>query len=152
MIEAIEGLLVHWGEQCRRHGAGGGGASPLAGLIEWRGAPPRGEPGAVILLGGAGFDHAAAEVAAALGALERAGDQADAELASAGCKGADARSVESVLLSLAYVRYQDDPRPSVEEQMLRARIIGRSSYTRRVHDLHEWVAKELQRRAMARAA
>lgn len=152
MIEAIEGLLVHWGEQSRRHGVGGGGASPLAGLIEWRGAPPRGEPGAVILLGGSGFDHAAAEVDAALGALERAGDLLDEARAREGISSAVALSVESQLVGLAYARYLPDPRPSVDEQMRRARIAARRTYTRRLDELHAWLQGELRRRALARAA
>ena len=67
MIDAMETLLEHWGEQRRCKGLGGGAASPLAGMMEWKGAPPRGAGGAVMLLGGAGLDHAASQVEAALG-------------------------------------------------------------------------------------
>ena len=151
MIDEIEGLLVHWGEQCRRNGSGGGGVSPLAGLIEWKGAPPRGEAGAVILLGGSGFDHAAAEVDAALGALERAGRLAEEAAERQEGRGVVSAALESQLVSLAYARYRVDPRPSVEEQMRRAMIIGRATYTRRVHELHERVQAELRRRAKVRA-
>ncbi|RMV73559.1 hypothetical protein [Pseudomonas coronafaciens] len=72
MIKEIEALMVHWGEQMRERGQGGGLGSQMGAIIEWGGAPPRGTPGSRILGGaGCGIDHIASEVQAAVAELER---------------------------------------------------------------------------------
>ncbi|EKG31376.1 hypothetical protein [Pseudomonas avellanae] len=82
MIKEIEALMVHWGEQMRERGQGGGLGSPMGAIIEWGGAPPRGTPGSRILGGaGCGIDHIASEVQAAVAELERSGRAPLARLA-----------------------------------------------------------------------
>ncbi len=125
MIDAMEALLEHWGEQRRRKGLGGSGASPLAGLIEWQGAPPRGEAASVVLLGGAGLDHVAAEVEAVLAALESRGQEAE--------QGGQARAPETMLVVLAEDRYW--LKRALDEQ-LEAQRCAKSVYYQRVDQLH----------------
>ncbi|SFI91299.1 hypothetical protein SAMN05444507_112177 [Pseudomonas syringae] len=82
MIKEIEALMVHWGEQMRERGQGGGLGSQMGAIIEWCGAPPRGTPGSRILGGaGCGIDHIASEVQAAVAELERSGRAPLASLA-----------------------------------------------------------------------
>ncbi|MCA5967401.1 hypothetical protein [Pseudomonas sp. P129] len=82
MIKEIEALMVHWGEQMRERGQGGGLGSQMGAIIEWGGAPPRGTPGSRILGGaGCGIDHIASEVQAAVAELERSGRAPLARLA-----------------------------------------------------------------------
>ena len=82
MIKEIEALMVHWGEQMRERGHGGGLGSQMGAIIEWGGAPPRGTPGSRILGGaGCGIDHIASEVQAAVAELERSGRAPLARLA-----------------------------------------------------------------------
>lgn len=82
MIKEIEGFMVHWGEQKRQLGQGGGLGSQMGAIIEWGGAPPRGTPGSRILGGnGSGMDHIAAEIDAAVAELERTGRMPLAQLA-----------------------------------------------------------------------
>lgn len=156
MIQEVEELMQHWGEQCRRAGLGSSGNSPLAGLIDWRGAPPRAGRGSTVLLVGAGVDLAAAEVDAAVAALARAGQAEDAALrqawAEAGNQGGAPFCLSTQLYRLAKVRYLSEPMPLVEQQIRRLKIGGRTTYDRRVHELHERVQAELLRRAEARAA
>ena len=72
MIKEIDELMVHWGDQKRERGQGGGLGSQLGSIIEWGGAPPRGTPGSRILGNtGSGLDHIAAEIDAAVAALDR---------------------------------------------------------------------------------
>lgn len=125
MIDAMETLLEHWGEQRRRKGLGGSGASPLAGLIEWQGAPPRGEAASVVLLGGAGLDHVAAEVEAVLAGLESRGQEAE--------QGGQARAPETMLVVLAENRYW--LKRALDEQ-LEAQRCAKSVYYERVGQLH----------------
>ncbi|GFZ69498.1 hypothetical protein GSU75_03479 [Pseudomonas savastanoi pv. phaseolicola] len=82
MIKEIEALMVHWGEQMRERGQGGGLGSQMGAIIEWGGAPPRGTPGSRVLGGaGGGIDHIASEVQAAVAELERSGRAPLARLA-----------------------------------------------------------------------
>ncbi|KTB75333.1 MULTISPECIES: hypothetical protein [Pseudomonas] len=82
MIKEIEVLMVHWGEQMRERGQGGGLGSQMGAIIEWGGAPPRGTPGSRILGGaGCGIDHIASEIGAAVAELERSGRAPLARLA-----------------------------------------------------------------------
>ena len=68
MIEEIEELMQHWGNQFNQVGDGGGLGSPMATIMEWGGSAPRGTPGSrdLMMASGGGMDHAAMEVAAAL--------------------------------------------------------------------------------------
>jgi len=156
MIERIEQLLVHWGEQCRRRGLAVSLGSPLGAMMDWRGAPPRTGYGSRSLIGGAGVDHLAAEVDAAVAELLRRGEAEDKRLAKAwaeaGQRGAAPICLQTQLMLLARVRYLVDPAPLVEQQMKRCRIASARTYDRRVQQLHEWVRDELKRRAEARAA
>ena len=82
MIKEIEALMVHWGEQKRERSQAGGLGSQLGAIIEWGGAPPRGTPGSRGLDGaGAGMDHIATEIDAAVAELERTGRAPLAQLA-----------------------------------------------------------------------
>ena len=82
MIKEIEALMVHWGEQTRERGQGGGLGSQMGAIIEWGGAPPRGTPRSRVLGGaGCGIDHVASEVQAAVAELERSGRAPLARLA-----------------------------------------------------------------------
>lgn len=82
MIKEIEALMVHWGEQTRERGQGGGLGSQMGAIIEWGGAPPRGTPGSRIPgSAGYGMDHIASEVGAAVAELERSGQAPLARLA-----------------------------------------------------------------------
>ncbi|WP_346396585.1 hypothetical protein [Pseudomonas syringae] len=82
MIKEIEALMVHWGEQTRERGQGGGLGSQMGAIIEWGGAPPRGTPCSRIPGGaGCGIDHIASEVQAAVAELERSGRAPLARLA-----------------------------------------------------------------------
>ncbi|WP_439870914.1 hypothetical protein [Pseudomonas syringae] len=77
MIKEIETLMVHWGEQMRERGQGGGLGSQMGAIIEWGGAP-----GSRMLGGaGCGIDHIASEVQAAVAELERSGRAPLARLA-----------------------------------------------------------------------
>lgn len=136
MNERIEGLLVDWGEQRRRRGLMGTGVSPLAGLIEWRGAPPRGEPSAVILTGGAGMGFAASQVDAALAAMERRGALLDEQGNGSPC-------LDTLLVQLAYARYL--LQKPMAQQLVAARC-GKSAYYERLDDLHGTVERELKAR------
>lgn len=156
MIERIEGLMIHWGEQCRRSGYGCSLGSQLGAMIEWGGQPPRSVYGSRPLISGGGVDHLAAEVDAALAILVRQGARTDAELSrawvSAGQSGPAPFCLETQLVKLARVRYLVDPSPLVEQQMKRCRIDGRRTYDRRVNELHARMQDLLKTRAEARAA
>ncbi|MCJ8168649.1 hypothetical protein [Atopomonas sediminilitoris] len=156
MIEHVEQLMLHWGEQCRRRGVAGGCGSPLAGLIEWHGAPPRMGYGSVALVGGGGVDLASAEVDAVLAELVREGERQDADLAKAwrlaGRSGRAPFCLPTQLVKLARARYLVDPVLTVEQQMRRSMITSRRTYDRRVHELHEQVQMRLKARARRRVA
>ncbi len=136
MIEGIEVLMRHWADQIGRnievYGCSST-ASPLAGLMEWMGAPPRGEPGSRIIDGGCSLDHRASEVQACLDALERQGEKCEH------------------LVRLARLRYLDHagrgPR-SVAEQMAALEMAPTAERTYRnwVHRLHELMLMELSKR------
>lgn len=132
MIERIEVLMIHWGEQCRRSGYGCSLGSQLGAMIEWGGQPPRSVYGSRPLICGGYVDHVAAEVDAALAVLVRQG--------------------ETQLVKLARARYLVDPAPLVEQQMKRCKIDGRRTYDRRVDELHARVHELLKQRAESRAA
>lgn len=71
MIEDIESLMRHWGEQQARYGHEASLGSQMGGIMDWKGSAPRGTPGTRPLLGGGtGMDYAAAEVDAAIAELE----------------------------------------------------------------------------------
>ncbi|WP_301154344.1 hypothetical protein [Metapseudomonas otitidis] len=136
MIEAVEMLMRHWGEQVSAQLGPvleGGGASPLAALIEWKGAPPRGEPGTRVPVGGIQLDHRAREVEACISALGR-GDE-----------------VAQRLARLARLRYLGAVPRTVAQQMALLEMDPKADRTYRnwVQSLHEWVLAELCRRQAA---
>lgn len=136
MNERIEALLVEWGEQRRRRGLMGTGVSPLAGLIDWCGAPPRGEPSSVILTGGAGMGYAATQVDAVLAAMERRGTLLDQQGNGSPC-------LDSLLVQLAHARYRQQK--PLREQLVAVRC-GKSAYYERLGQLHAAVERELRMR------
>lgn len=71
MLKDVDGLLQYWAEQRNQLGLGAGLGSQMGSIMEWKGNAPRGTPGTRILIGGAGLDHVAAEVDAALAELDR---------------------------------------------------------------------------------
>lgn len=139
MIEAIEVLLMHWGEELRTNGSAGGLGSMLGTVMEYGGCAPRGGvKGSRELLAGSGPDYVAEEVQAGLCAL--AGSD-DAEK----------------LMRLAEVRYRAEPRLSISEQAdvldLGRGARGSSAYYRLLDRLHERLQVELlarQQRLKAR--
>ncbi|MBU1330887.1 MAG: hypothetical protein KJ884_02070 [Gammaproteobacteria bacterium] len=122
MIETIEMLLRHWGEQVAQNGPGGGLPSAMGTIVEFAGCAPRGGVyGAKILLAGAGPDYAAAEVTQVLHAMaEQTGG--------------------AVLVRLAGMRYRNEPRLTIAEQVdvleLGRGDAGRRAYYRQVDLLH----------------
>lgn len=71
-LHLVGGLMQHWGEQRRQLGLEASLGSQMGTIMEWKGAAPRtGSSGARILIAGAGLDHAAAEVDAAVAELNR---------------------------------------------------------------------------------
>ncbi|MGP6423900.1 hypothetical protein [Pseudomonas pharyngis] len=125
MIEEIEELMQHWGNQFNQVGEGGGLGSPMATIIEWGGSAPRGTPGSrdLMMAAGGGMDHAAMEVAAALAQLERQSE-----------KGA-------LLVTLARNRYLPRPALSVRSQLpyLGLGEDADRTYRNWVHALHQQV-------------
>ncbi|MER2297598.1 MAG: hypothetical protein ABS956_08920 [Pseudomonas sp.] len=80
-LRLVGELMKHWGEQRRQLGLEASLGSQMGTIMEWKGAAPRtGSSGARILMAGAGLDHAAAEVDAAVAELAR-GDERAATLA-----------------------------------------------------------------------
>ncbi|MFG9305795.1 hypothetical protein ACEP1V_34460 [Pseudomonas aeruginosa] len=131
MIEEIEVLLRHWRAQIGRNGVGCSSiSSSLAGLIEWQGAPPRGEPGSRVLLGGTSVDHRAREVQACIDAIERRGEEG------------------ACLARLARLRYLSCPPRTVKQQIAALEVgeITDRTYRNWVQRLHELVLCELIRR------
>lgn len=131
MIEEMETLLKHWGEQTRRCGSAGGLGSPMATIMEWGGCAPRGTPGPRILLdAGAGIDAVAQEVAAALAEVSRQDDRG------------------LMLERLAVLRYTDDSAPS---WLMQLHLVGscsraKQTYYDQVHSLHVRLLQVLSRR------
>lgn len=71
-LRLVAELMKHWGERRGQLGLDAGLGSQMGSIMEWKGAAPRGgSSGSRILVGGAGLDHAAAEVDAAVVQLER---------------------------------------------------------------------------------
>ena len=71
-LRLVSDLMRHWGEQRAQLGLEASLGSQMGSIMEWKGAAPRGgESGARILVSGAGLDHPAAEVDAAVAELER---------------------------------------------------------------------------------
>ena len=135
MIEAMEVLLKHWGEQLRLNGESGGMGSPMATIMEWGGCAPRGTPGSRVILGaGAGPDAGAQEIAAALSEIGRQGEQGDR------------------LKRLAGLRYGDDPAPTwlLQLHLLGMESRAKQTYYDQVHRLHEQLLEVLAERADAR--
>ena len=112
-------------------------------MMEWKGAPPRGEASSVVLLGGAGMDHVAAEVEAVLASLEEKGNQVVA--GGAGC----AVPAETQMVVLAEVRYW---RQLPLAQQLAEAKCEKSAYYERLGLLHSTLAQGLKRRARGRVA
>lgn len=138
MIEEVEALMQHWGNQFNQVGEGGGLASPMATIIEWGGSAPRSTPGSrdLMMAAGGGMDHVAMEVAAALAQLERQSE-----------KGAQ-------LVVLARNRYLPRPALSVRSQLpfLGLGEDADRTYRNWVHALHQQVLVILTvRSAPARA-
>ncbi|MFJ4193962.1 hypothetical protein [Pseudomonas sp. NPDC089534] len=127
MIDEVEELMQHWGNQLNLVGDGGGvgWGSPMATIMEWGGSAPRGTPGSrdLSMAAGAGPDHVAREVAAALAQLERQSE-----------KGA-------LLVALARNRYLPRPALSVRSQLayLGLAETGDRTYRNWVHALHQQV-------------
>ena len=132
MNDAIEALLMHWGEQLNKAGPAGGLGSAMGTIVEFKGCAPRGGvSGSKMLLAGAGPDYVAGEVEAALAAVERMDG--------------------GVLLhALARRRYAYRPQLTVAEQVEDLAIgrgdAGRRAYTRLVARLHELLELELRKR------
>lgn len=123
MIEAIEALLMHWGEQLTQNGLGGGLPSTMGTIVEFAGCAPRGGVyGAKLLVAGAGPDYAAAEVNQVLYAIER-------------------QEGGGPLVRLARVRYRNASRLTIAEQVDALELgrgdAGRRAYYRQVGVLHE---------------
>ena len=135
MIEEMETLLKHWGEQCRCNGEGGGMGSPMATIMEWGGCAPRGTPGSRIILGaGAGPDGVTQEITAALSDIARQDERGQR------------------LVRLASLRYGDDPAPSWLMQLNQAGIgsLAKQTYYDQVHALHLRLLQALMTRAKGR--
>ncbi|WP_233631008.1 MULTISPECIES: hypothetical protein [unclassified Pseudomonas] len=114
MMKDIDSLMRHWAEQ-RRQGPSGLG-SQMGSIMEWKGLAPRtGASGSRILIAGAGMDHAAAEIEAAVAELDRR----------------DARG--RVLARLALFRYVHEA--AIREQM---REVGLEEHAERTY--WNWVA------------
>ncbi|WP_350404345.1 hypothetical protein ABCR88_07775 [Pseudomonas sp. W17] len=123
MIQEIEELMLHWASQLGRVGDGGGLGSPMATIIEWGGSAPRGTPGPRSPGGGAGIDHIAWEVSAALAQIERQSE-----------KGA-------LLVRLAHNRYLPAKPLTVQAQLALLQLPTSADRTYRnwVHRLHQQV-------------
>lgn len=135
MIDEVETLLRHWGEQCRCNGEGGGMGSPMATIMEWGGCAPRGTPGSRIILGaGAGPDGVTQEITAALSDIARQDERGQR------------------LVRLAGLRYGDDPAPSWLMQMNQAGFISgaKQTYYDQLQALHLRLLQALMKRAESR--
>ncbi|SET27763.1 hypothetical protein SAMN03159512_01828 [Pseudomonas sp. NFR09] len=135
MIEEMETLLKHWGEQTRRCGSAGGLGSPMATIMEWGGCAPRGTPGPRSLLdGGAGIDAVAQEVAAALAEVARQDERGQ------------------MLERLAVLRYTDDSAPTwlMQLHLVGSQSRAKQTYYDWVHSLHLRLLQVLADRSGAR--
>ncbi len=138
MIDEVEELMQHWGNQFNQIGDEGGLGSPMATIMEWGGCAPRSTPGSrdLMMASGGGMDHVAMEVAAALAQLERQSD-----------KGA-------LLAKLARNRYLPRPAWSVRSQLPLLGLGDDADRTYRnwVHSLHQQVLVILTVRSAPRRA
>lgn len=138
MIDEVEELMQHWGNQFNQIGDEGGLGSPMATIMEWGGCAPRSTPGSrdLMMASGGGMDHVAMEVAAALAQLERQSD-----------KGA-------LLARLARNRYLPRPAWSVRSQLPLLGLGDDADRTYRnwVHALHQQVLVILTVRSAPRRA
>ncbi|MDD1978992.1 hypothetical protein [Pseudomonas tussilaginis] len=129
-MKDVDRLMRHWAEQRAQLGLQAGLGSQMGSIMEWKGAAPRGgASGSRILLGGAGLDHAAAEVDAAVAELERRDKRGE------------------VLATLARFRYLHNA--TIREQM---RVVGLAedaerTYWNWVKALHLQVIRILMGRA-----
>ncbi|WP_410045748.1 hypothetical protein [Pseudomonas sp. HLMP] len=129
-LRMVGELMQHWGEQRSQLGLTSSIGSQMGTIMEWKGAAPRGgASGARILVSGAGLDHAAAEVDAAVAALARR-DERGATLAQ--------------LATLRYIH-----RTTVREQMREVGLAESADRTYRnwVKALHLQVLSVLAARA-----
>lgn len=75
-LRLVGELMLHWGDQRGKLGLEASLGSQMGTIMEWKGSAPRtGASGARILISGAGLDHAAAEVDAAVAELARGNDR-----------------------------------------------------------------------------
>lgn len=75
-LRLVGELMQHWGDQRSQLGLTSSMGSQMGTIMEWKGAAPRGgAAGARILISGAGLDHAASEVDAAVAELARRNDR-----------------------------------------------------------------------------
>ncbi len=75
-LRLVGELMQHWGDQRSQLGLTSSMGSQMGTIMEWKGAAPRGGvSGARILVSGAGLDHAASEVDAAVAELSRRNDR-----------------------------------------------------------------------------
>ena len=135
MIEEMEVLLKHWGEQLQKNGESGGMGSPMATIMEWGGCAPRGTPGPRIILGGgAGPDAVAQEIGAALAEIARQDERGKR------------------LHRLAALRYGEDPAPTwlMQMHLLGLESKAKQTYYDQVHGLHERLLTVIIERADAR--
>ncbi|KPX05794.1 hypothetical protein [Pseudomonas savastanoi] len=136
MIEKIEAVMQHWGEQRMRIGLGGGLSSPMAGIMEWGAYIPRRTPGSCALVGnGSGLDYISSEVEAAVAQLSRS----------------PAKSRGPELAQLATLRYVESL--PVREQM---RLVGINegadrTYRNWINKLHQQVLAILAERSASRS-
>lgn len=134
MIDEMEVLLRHWGEQCRRCGSAGGLGSPMATIMEWGGCAPRGTPGPRLPGAGSGPDGVTQEVTAALADIARQDERGEK------------------LIRLAGLRYGGDPAPTWLMQMHLAGFVSsaKQTYYDQVHALHLRLLQALMKRAESR--
>ncbi|PYD08671.1 hypothetical protein ALQ93_00462 [Pseudomonas syringae pv. pisi] len=136
MIEKIEAVMQHWGEQRMRIGLRGGLSSPMAGIMEWGAYIPRRTPGSRALVGnGSGLDYISSEVEAAIAQLSRS----------------PAKSRGPELAQLATLRYVESL--PVREQM---RLVGINegadrTYRNWINKLHQQVLAILAERSASRS-
>lgn len=75
-LRLVGDLMQHWGDQRGQLGLDASLGSQMGTIMEWKGSAPRtGASGSRILISGAGLDHAAAEVDAAVAELARRNDR-----------------------------------------------------------------------------
>jgi len=132
MIDEVEALLRHWGQQGQGCGSSGALGSPLASLIEWSGTAPRSTPGPRFPVGG-GPDAVSQEVEAALCEIDRQDERG------------------KLLVRLALVRYaSSDVTWRMQMHLIDLKSQARQTYYDLVHALHLRVLQVLTKRAEGR--